>query len=213
MTDLTFSILGVTAEPYAVSPILMVRLGIAEASGQPIHAMALSAQVRLEPHRRHYSQEEASALVDLFGPRERWSDTLRSFLWMQSSTMVQGFTGWTEVDLPMPCTYDFEVTASRYLHALRDGAIPIELLFSGTVFTRGLAGFGVERIPWDKDVRHEMPVQVWRDLIQQQFAGTGWLRLPHDTMGLLASYKALHGFTTNEAALTDLLARSGEVVA
>lgn len=100
-------------------------------------------------------------MADLFGPRERWTDTLRSFLWMQYSTLVQGFTGSTEVDLPMPCTYDFEVTAAKYLHALQDGTIPIELLFSGTVFTRGLAGFGVEQIPWDKDVRLEMPVQVW----------------------------------------------------
>ena len=35
--------------------------------------------------------------------------------------MVQGFTGGTQVDLPLECTYDFEVTAAKYFHALRDG--------------------------------------------------------------------------------------------
>ncbi len=56
---------------------------------------------------------------------------------MQCSAMVQGFTGITEVDLALPCTYDFEVTGSRYLHALGDGTIPLALLFSGTIFTKG----------------------------------------------------------------------------
>ena len=31
----------------------------------------------------------------------------------------------TEVDLPVTCTYDFEVAAAKYLHALDDGEIPL----------------------------------------------------------------------------------------
>jgi hypothetical protein len=211
-SQLTFSVLDILPEPYAVSPTLTVRLRVEDSGGEPIHAMALRAQVRIEPQRRRYSEDEGAALTDLFGPRERWTDTLRSFLWMQSSTMVQGFTGSTEADLPMPCTYDFEVTASRYLHALRDGTVPIVLMFGGTVFTRGPSGFGVEQIPWDKDVRYEMPVAVWRELIAQSFPATGWLRLDHDTLATLAAYKAARGFTTSEAALSALLAGAGEVV-
>jgi hypothetical protein len=87
------------------------------------------------------------------------------------------------------------------------------MLFSGTVFTRGAAGFGVEQIPWDREVRHEIPVSVWRDLVAAHFPGTGWLRLDHEVISALAAYKASHGFTTSDAAVTDLLARAGEVVA
>jgi hypothetical protein len=213
MTDLAFTVVDVAPEPYAVSPILTVRLRIEDASEEKIHAMALRAQVRIEPQLRRHSQAEAEALADMFGPRERWTDTLRSFLWMQSSTLVQGFTGSTEVDLPLSCTYDFEVSASRYLHALEDGNVPLILMFSGTVFTRGAAGFGVEQIPWDKEVHHEMPVRVWRDLIAQQFPSTGWLRLDHDVLAALATYKAAHGLTTSDEALTHLLARAREAVA
>jgi hypothetical protein len=213
MTDLAFAVVDIAPEPYAASPILTARLRVDDAGGEQIHAIALRTQVRIEPQRRQHSPAEAQALADMFGPRERWSDTLRSFLWMQSSTLVQGFTGSAEVDLPLGCTYDFEVTASRYLHALGEGAVPVILMFSGTVFTRGVAGFGVEQIPWDREVRYELPVQTWRDLITQQFPATGWLRLDHDVLAALAAYKACHGLTTSEAAVTDLLARAGEVVA
>ena len=107
-----------------------------------------------------------AGLSALFGERERWADTLRPFLWMQTSTMVQGFTGITEVDLPLPCTYDFEVTGSRYLHAVGSGEVPLALLFSGTVFTRGVSGFGVEQVPWDCEATYRLPVEVWQQMIR-----------------------------------------------
>ena len=51
-----------------------------------------------------------------------------------SAPTVTGFTGATEIDLPVACTYDFEVAAAKYFHSLDGGEIPIVLLFSGTVF-------------------------------------------------------------------------------
>jgi hypothetical protein len=210
VSELTFTLLDIHSEPYAATPTLNARLRIDDAGAEPVHAIALRAQVRLEPQRRPYDEAEAAGLFDLFGPRERWPSTLRPFLWMQCSTLVQGFTGTTEVDLPMPCTYDFEVAGSRYLHALHDGAIPLVLLFNGTVFTRGVAGFGVEQIPWDKEVRCELPVQVWRDLIAQHFPASGWIRLDHQTLAMLTAYKASRGLTTYDATAADLLASAGE---
>ncbi|MFE4462864.1 DUF6084 family protein, partial [Nocardia tengchongensis] len=136
--SITFAVLGIRPEPYAVTPTLSARIGIAALSEEPVHAIALRAQVRIDPNRRSYTDEEGAGLTDLFGPRERWADTQRSFLWMHCATMVPGFTsGGTEVDLPMLCTYDLEVAGSKYLHALRDGTVPLSFLFSGTVFIRG----------------------------------------------------------------------------
>jgi hypothetical protein len=212
MSELSFSLLDIVPEPYAASPTLTASLHIEDAGPDPVHAIALRAQVRLEPQRRPYSEEEAAGLTDLFGSRERWSSTLRPFLWMQCSTLVQGFTGSTDADLSLPCTYDFEVAASRYLHALHDGCVPLLLLFSGTVFTRGPAGFGVEQVPWDREVRYELPVRTWRELVSQHFPGSGWLRLDHETLARLAAYKASRGHTTNDEALADLLALAGERV-
>lgn len=212
MSDYTFTLVSVFAEPYAVAPQLTARLRICEATGQRIHAIALRAQVRIEPQRRRYDEAEQNALRGLFGDRDRWVDTLKPFLWMQCNTTVQGFTGTTEVDLVLPCTYDFDVVGARYLHALDAGPAPLTLLFSGTVFTRGDNGFGVQQVPWDCEARYDMPVAVWREMIESYFPNTGWIRLDHDVLSSLADYRARHGLMTWEETVLSLLAHKPEVV-
>ncbi|MGI8614060.1 MAG: DUF6084 family protein [Nocardioidaceae bacterium] len=211
MSDLDFSVVDVFAEQYAAAPQLTARLRITENSGDVIHAIALRCQVRIEPQRRKYTADEESGLLDMFGTRDRWFDTLKPFMWMQCNAMVQGFTGITEVDLVMPCTYDFEVTWSKYLHALRNDTIPVVFLFSGTVFTRGVSGFGVEQVPWDRESRYSIPVSVWRDMVDHYFPNTGWLRLSRDTLESLSHYKSVRGLTTYEATVESLLAKAGVV--
>ncbi|WP_280249301.1 DUF6084 family protein [Nocardia abscessus] len=206
----TFAVLEMKPEPYAVAPILSARVGIAALAEEPVHAIALRAQVRIEPFRRAYSDEEGAALADLFGPRERWHETQRSFLWMHCATMVPGFSGGAEVDLPMPCTYDFEVTGSKYLHALREGVVPLLFLFSGTVFIRGSSGFAVQQIPWDREDKFDMPVSVWQDLVAAHFPNSGWVRLHNDTLRALAAYKSGHGLLGFDDAVTRLLTSSEE---
>lgn len=206
----TFAVLEIEPEPYAVAPILSARVGIAALAEEPVHAIALRAQVRIEPFRRGYSDEEAAGLVDLFGPRERWHETQRSFLWMHCATMVPSFTGGAQVDLPMPCTYDFEVTGSKYLHALREGVVPLLFLFSGTVFIRGTTGFAIQQIPWDREDRFAMPVSVWQGLMDAYFPNSGWVRLHNDTLRALAGYKSSHGLPGFDDAVTRLLSSSEE---
>jgi len=212
MTDVTFAVVDVAPEPYAVTPILTARVGVAAVGDDPIHAIALRCQVRIEPLRRGYSDEEAPGLLDLFGPRERWSTTQRTFLWQHSTAMVPGFTGATEIGLPLECTYDFEVAAAKYMHALRDGAIPLQFLFSGTVFVRGARGFAVQQVPWDREDRYDLPVAVWRDLIAQHYPNTGWVRLSRDTLDALASYKSARGLLGFDDAITSLLEHSTEEI-
>lgn len=206
----TFAVLEIKPEPYAVAPALTARVGIASLAEEPVHAIALRAQVRIQPSRRHYSDEEGAGLTDLFGARDRWRDTQRSFLWMHCATMVPGFSGGAEVDLPMPCTYDFEVTGSKYLHALRDGTVPLIFLFSGTVFIKGSGGFAIQQIPWDREDSFDMPVSVWQDLMAAHFPNAGWLRLHRDTLEALAAYKSGNGLLGFDDAVTRLLAHAGE---
>lgn len=200
----TFTVLDVAPEPYAATPRLAVRVGIT-AGTDPVHAVALRCQVRINPLRRNYTDTEAEALADLFGSRDRWADTQRSLLWQHCATVVPGFTGAGEALLYLECTYDFEVSASRYLHALTDGMIPLQFLFSGTLFSKGTTGFSVEQVPWDCDFDYSMPVRMWRDLVTQHYPDTGWLRLRHDTIAALSHYKATHGMLDLDDAVTSLL--------
>ncbi len=206
MTDIAFAVVGIEPEPYAVTPVLNALLDIAAVGDDPIHAIALRCQVRIEPMRRGYSDEEAAGLLDLFGPRDRWSNTLHNFQWLQTGAMVQGFTGATQVNLPLECTYDFEVAAAKYLHALRDGYVPLQFLFSGTIFSKGQRGFAVQQVPWDREDRFEMPVSVWRDLIDRHYPNTGWLRLNRDTIAALFAYRSARGLLSFDDAVTSLLA-------
>jgi hypothetical protein len=205
-----FSVVDIFAEPYAAAPQLTARLRILETSGQTIHAMALRCQVRIEPQRRRYEEADETGLRALFGERDRWVETLKPFLWMQSSAMVQGFTDVTEVDLPLPCTYDFEVTGSRYLHAVGEGTVPLALLFSGTVFTKGAHGFGVEQVPWDCEAGYALPVSVWQQMMATYYPNSGWIRLDHDVLGSLADFRSRHGLTTWEETVARLLTARDE---
>jgi Family of unknown function (DUF6084) len=206
MTELRFTVAGIAPEPYAVVPNLLARVHIDETTDTRVHALALRCQVRIEPQRRLYADDEAQGLLDLFGARERWADTLRPFTWVYATAMVPGFTGGTDVDLVLPGSYDLEVAGHKYLQALDDGLVPLNLLFSGTVFTRGSTGFGVEQIPWHHETSYRMPVAVWRDLMDQHFPGQGWIRLDREALAALTRYRTAQMHTTWEDTVSALLA-------
>lgn len=212
MAEVTFTVEGIVPEPYAAVPTLLAQVRVRETTGEPVHALALRAQVRIEPQRRRYADPEGRALLDLFGDRTRFAQTLRPFAWLHTSTVAQGFTGSTSIDLPLPCTYDFDVVGTTYLRALRDGEIPLLFLFSGTIFTRGTTGFAVAPVPWDCEARFRLPVRTWRELMEAHFPGTEWIRMPRDAVDALAHFRHVRGLTSWDAAVTALLsdASAGE---
>lgn len=212
MSELRFEVVDIAPESYAVTPLLSARVAVSETTGEWVHAMVLRAQVRIEPQRRAYSDEEADGLVDLFGPRWRWSNTLRPYLWLQSSTVVPGFTGRTEVELSLPCTYDFDVAAAKYLSALDDGLVSVNFQFSGTVFVRGASGFSVHQVPWDAEASYQLPVSVWRAVMDAHFPGSGWVRLNHESFRALQQYRVDHGLLSADEAVDALLDRAVEAI-
>jgi hypothetical protein len=205
VTDLAFDVLDVQPQQHAAAPHLLFRLRVEESTGAVVHALVLRCQLRIEPQRRPYDPDEQAGLADLFGTAERYSTTLKPFLWTHATAVVQGFTGTSEFDLPVACTYDFEVSASRYLHALRGGEVPLVLLFSGTVFTRGGAGFAVEQISWSLEASCRMPLSTWRSLMDLHFPGGGWIRLDHDALDALSRHRTAHGLTSWEQTVASLL--------
>lgn len=209
MSDLAIEVLDVRPEDYAAVPTLLLRLALTESTGAPVHAIVLRAQLRIEPQRRRYSADEEARLLELFGEPPQWGDSLRPFLWTHLSTAVPGFTGSTEVDLPVPCTYDFDVAAAKYLHGLGDGDVPLVLLFNGTVFFQGDGGLAVQPVAWHLEANYRMPVRVWRDLMDRYFPDGGWIRLSRDTIDALTRYKAERALPTWEQAFELLLKEAG----
>jgi len=210
MAELSFTCLDVRPEGYAVAPTLLFRLRIEESSGQRVRAIALRCQIRIEPARRGYDEQEAERLLELFGERGRWGDTLKPFQFASASTVVPSFTGSIEVDVAVPCSYDMEVAAGRYFHALKDGEIPFILLFSGTLFADGEQSLWIEQVPWHAETRYRMPVTVWREMMDLHFPASGWLRLRRDTIDALAEFRAARALPTWDDAIIAVLDEARE---
>jgi hypothetical protein len=205
MAELTFGCTEARAPRYAATPTLSLTLHITESTGVRVHAIALRCQIRIEPHRRRYSADEARRLHDLFGDTSRWAETVKPIQLAMVSVMVPGFSSVTETEVQVPCTYDLEVASARYLQGLDDGTIPLLLLFSGTVFTAYGDSMRVEPIPWRAEASYQMPVTVWQDVVNEHFPGSAWLRCSTDTLDALSAFKAKHALPTWDATLSALL--------
>ena len=211
MSALEITCVDVRADRYAAAPTMVFRLRIAESTGVRVHAIALRCQIRIEPARRRYAEGEAARLLELFGETPQWGESLKPMQFAAVGVVVPSFTGATEVDVPVPCTYDFEVGAAKYLHALAGGEVPMLLLFSGTAFRRTDDGrFEVEQVPWSLESRYRVPVAVWRELMDRFFPGSGWIRVHRDTLDALQRFKAERALPTWEDAFAALLKQAGE---
>jgi Family of unknown function (DUF6084) len=203
LPQLAFAVESAEAVRFAAAPTVAFTLRVT--TDTPVRSLALNAQIRIAPARRRYSDRDRDRLVELFGPPERWSETLRTFRWEQASTLVPPFEHDTSVELAVPCTYDLEVATAKYFYALDDGDVPLEFLFSGTVFYAGPNGLlQTARISWDHDVDYRLPVAVWKETMEHHFRGTAWLRLPKDAFDRLCAYKSRHALATWDDALEAL---------
>ena len=207
MPDLNFQVEGAEAVAYAAAPLLVFKLRVANADAdEPIQTVALRCQIQIEATRRHYNEREQERLLDLYGEPERWGQTLRTMLWTHASVIVTPFTGTTLVDLPVPCTFDFNVAAAKYFAGLEDGEVPICLLFSGTVFYQGGDGaLQVSQISWEKETKYRLPVRVWQEMMDFYYPNSVWLSLRRDVFDRLYQYKMRQGIPTWEQALESLL--------
>ena len=213
MPDLDFAVEDADVLEFAAVPSLLFKLRLENLEEEPIRSVALSTQVRIAATQRHYEAAEQERLLEVFGEPHRWGSTLRSLLWTHTTLQVPPFSGSTVVDMPVTCTYDFDVVAAKYFDALEDGEVPLEFLFSGTVFYAGESGgLQIARIPWEKEAQFRMPVRLWKGMMEHYFPNSAWIRLRKDAFDRLYDYKARRGLPTWEAAVEALLHASEQEV-
>lgn len=173
MPELQFHIESAAAVHSSAGRALSLRLLIANACrNEQVQSIALSVQAQIEPARRRYSDEEKRALADLFGEPARWSTTVRPLFWAAINASVPGFTAATPFDLQVPPP-ETNVAADRYLRALRDGEVPVVLLFSGRVMYVNGPLLQMAPIPWSHEASYRIPLPLCKEL----------LALPQHTLG------------------------------
>ena len=204
LPELAFSVEAAEPVRYAAAPTVAFTVRVS--SDTPVQSLALNTQIRIAPARRRYSDRDRQRLSELFGPPERWGETLRTFRWAQVSTVVPAFAESASVELAMPSTYDLELATAKYFYGLEDGDVPLEFLFSGTIFFSGEGGLlRTAQVPWECEAAYLMPVRVWKEALEQHFPGSAWLRVRADVFERLVAYKARHALPTWEETLGRLL--------
>src|SRR5499427_576451 len=112
--DLHFTIDTAETLRFAASPHIVFKLRIGNSAPRTIHTVILRCQIQLDVSRRRYTAEEQKRLTDLFGEPSRWGETLRPLLWTNTSATVGPFERETEAELPVPCTWDFNLGVTKY---------------------------------------------------------------------------------------------------
>ena len=207
MVDLVFTAEGVDVERYAVVPTLIFKLRITNTTPDvDVRNVLLQSQLRIDATLRRYELADEQRLAELFGEPSRWRETLSSMLWTHANLQIPAFESKCVIDLPVQCSFDFNVAATKYFHGLKGGEVPLALLFSGTVFYRDPGGFlQMEPIPWSKQADFRLPVAVWRNMMDLYYPNSAWLRIDREVFDELHRFKRENGFTGLDHALRALL--------
>jgi hypothetical protein len=208
MIDINFSIASVRAEPHAAAPTLVFGVAFQETAGTAIHAGLLRCQVYIEVRRRRYSPVEGERLSELVGERPRWNETMHPLLWTTVPFVLPRCEGSAQVELPVACTYDFEVASTKYFHALDGDEVPLLFMFSGTIFAAGPSGVQAAQVPWEKEARFRLPVRVWRDAMDQHFGDATWIRLSRESLDALDRVRRQRGLLTWDQLVQALCAQT-----
>jgi hypothetical protein len=84
--------------------------------------------------------------------------------------------------------------------------VPLELLFSGSVFYADDGRLQTTRLSWEKEAEFRLPVRVWKETMERYFRGTAWLRLRKESFDRLSAFKSRNALATWDDALDALLA-------
>lgn len=191
MSALQFAVTDASPKVNAAFPAVAFRLRIS--ASEAVEALVLRVQVIIEPHWRAYDGKEKTLLQDLFGTPERWGTTLHALNWADLPLAVTAFDEQTEAELTVPCGFDFDAAAPRFLSALDGGEVSLRFLFSGAVFHADRRGWSSERVPWSSECAYRMGVQVWRDALRACYGDDVLLRVNRQTFEQLQAFRALSG--------------------
>jgi hypothetical protein len=210
--DLGFAVTGVEPAVNGLAPLLHFKVEVTNTPAEEVvHTVMLQAQIHIESARRQYDTGEKEKLKELFGTPDRWGQTLRTRHWANASTVVKTFAERTEAILPVPCTYDLNVSGTKYFNALEGGEVPLLFLFSGTVFYAAADGrLQVQQISWERECKYRMPVRTWHAMMDTHYPNSAWLALERETFQRLYAYKCGTGLATWEQVMERLLAVAEE---
>jgi Family of unknown function (DUF6084) len=208
MPELDFKVTGIEPAQRGLAPLLHFILEITNTpEAEKIQSVMLQTQIQIQAPGRAYNAAEKEKLRELFGVPEDWGQTLRTRLWAHANTIVPQFQGRTKATLAVPCTFDFQVAATKYFYALEDGEVPLLFLFSGTVFYVAPDGrLQIQKISWEKECVYRMPVRAWREMMDHHYPESAFIAMRRDLFDQLYEFKRREGLASWDEVIKELLA-------
>ncbi|MEV0705054.1 DUF6084 family protein [Saccharopolyspora sp. NPDC050389] len=207
LPELAFDVTGAEPVRMAAVPALNFELHVRRVGGGPVRSINLTTAIRIAPARRRYRAAEQDELVELFGVPQRWATTMRPLPWARLTSVVGPFVDDVVVPLQLACTNDVELAVAKYFHAVRDDAIPLDFLFSGTIFHLGPdERLRTAQIDWSQETTFELAAGLWHEAI----GDTRWVRMSQDSYSRLHDYRRTRALGTWDEAIGALLARAGQ---
>ena len=117
------------------------------------------------------------------------------------------------VDLPVPCSFDLNIAATKYFYGLGAGEVPLSLLFSGTIFYRDADDLlQMAQIPWSREATCRLPLRLWQEMMERYYPNSNWLRIDRAIFDRLYRYKRRRHHISWDDTLQALLAEQEEKV-
>ncbi len=111
----------------------------------------------------------------------------------------------------MPCTFDLNVSATKYFYALEDGEVPLLFLFSGTIFYENDEGhLQISQVSWNKECTYRMPITIWKKMMDHHYPNSAWLSLGRDLFERLYAFRRREGLADWDQTIARLLAENDE---
>ena len=201
MADLSFAVERVSPVAGAATPLLTFHIRIVNNGLERVQAIVLDTRIQVEAPQRPPDARAYDRLEELFGETSHWAETTQPMPWARACAVVPPFVGSTRCAIEVPCSFDFNVAATKFFYGLEAATAPLRFEFSGTVFLDRQ----VTAIPAGKQARFDFPARVWSDLMDAYYPHSMWLRLPRDLFHRMNQYKEDQNIPTWEDVLERML--------
>ena len=165
---------------------------------EPVRAAAVVCRIEIDAPSRDPTVADRERLKDLFGESSRWAESGDALLWTSAAMVIPAFSRMTACDLLAPCSFDFNVAATKYFYGLQQGAAPLCFHFSGQVMFENSSGGLDSATLAPEQARYLLPLSAWRELMDHFYPSSVWLRLPRETFERLYRYKTDRAIATWE---------------
>ena len=186
MPELAFDVLE--ARPRAGGVSAAVELDLRVTTTGEVLGGVLSVRIDVDTARRTLRDGDSAVFDEVVGPAAHRPQ----IAWTTVPVALPAFVGTTLIKIAVPCPLDLDQAATKLLHGLHGGRLPLLFLFSGTVLWAAPEGVRISLVPQSTECRFLLPVQTALDAIDAHWPGQVLIPVDRVTAARLWGHRGGH---------------------